>query len=226
MVILDWYEITLQALADLWMGFIIFLPKLVGAIVVLVIGWIVAAVIGRIVSEVLRKIKFNQLFEKGSWKTALEKAEFKVDASGFIGAIFKWVLIIVFLLAAVEILGLETFSEFVKAVVLYLPNVIAAALILVVAVIISDLLEKIVRAGVEGAGVGYGRLAAAIVKWSIWVVAAFAILEQVGVAPQLVSTLLTGIVGLLVIAGGIAFGLGGKDTAGELLDNLRKRFKE
>jgi len=162
---------------------------------------------------------------KGNLKSALDKANFKVDASGFVGAIFKWVLVIVFLLAAVEVLGLTQFASFLNGVLDYLPNIIVAVLILVVAIIISDILEKIVRASVESTKVGYGDLAGSIVRWSIWVFAIFAILDQLQIAPMLIQTLLTGLVAFIVIAGGIAFGLGGKDAASNFIDKVRGKFR-
>jgi len=229
-MVIDWYTITLRALADLWQGFLLFLPKIIGALIVFLIGWFIAIGIGKLVTEILKRLKFNQIFEKGVWKEALEKAEFKIDASGFIGAICKWILVIVFLLAAVEILGLVQFADFLTKVLGYLPNVIVAALIFVVAVIIADIAEKIVRAGVESVRVGYGRIAGAIVRWSIWIFAILAILRQLLVAPALIDTIFSalvyGVVALLVISFGLAFGLGGKEVAAEILQNLRKKLKE
>lgn len=228
-MIVDWYDITIAAFLDLWRGFVAFVPKLIGALVVFLIGWFFAVAVGRLVEEILRRLKFNQLFEKGVWRDALEKAEFKVDASGFIGAIVKWALVIVFLLASVEILGLPEFASFLVMVLGYLPNVIVAALIFVVAVIIADIVEKIVRAGVESTRVGYGHLAGGIVRWSILIFAILAILRQLLIVPKMVdilfSALVYGAVALFVISAGLAFGLGGKDLASELLQNLRKKIK-
>ncbi len=225
MLLIDWYDITAQALLDLWRVFINFIPALIGALVIFLIGWFISVGIGKIIAEVLRKLKFNQLFDKGGMKTALEKADIKVDASGFVGSIFKWVLVIVFLLAAVEVLGFTQFAGFLTNVLGYLPNVIVAVLIFVVAVIIADILEKIVRAAVEGTKVGYGDVSGAIVKWSIWVFAILAILYQLNVAPGLIETLVGGVVYLVVIAGGLAFGLGGKDIATDILQGLRKKLQ-
>jgi small-conductance mechanosensitive channel len=221
----DWYTITFQSLQSLWQGMISFLPALIGAIVIMVIGWFVSMGIGRLITEILRKLKFNQIFERGVWKEALAKAEFKVDASGFVGAVCKWILIIVFLLAAVEILGFEQFADFLKNVLGYLPNVIVAVLIFVVAVIVADIIEKVVRAAVEGMKIGYGHLVGMIAKWSIWIFAILAILLQLKIAPELVQTLFTGLVAMLVISAGLAFGLGGKDLAAEVLRNLHKKLK-
>ena len=225
-MVLDWYSATLEALQGLWQGFVIFIPKLFGAIIIFIIGWFIAIALGKVISEILKRIKFNQIFERGVWKEALEKAEFKIDASGFIGAICKWILVIVFLLVAVEILGLVQFADFLVKVLAYLPNVVVAALIFVVAVIIADILEKVVRAVVEGVRVGYGQVVGAIVRWSIWIFAILAILIQLKITPALLQTLFIGFVALIAIAGGIAFGLGGKEAAAELLQDFKKKLKE
>ena len=225
MIVFDWYELIVEALKDLLQGFLTFTPKLIGAVVIFIIGWFIAIAVGKIVATVLRKLNLNRFFEKGSIKGILEKSEFKLDISGFIGTIFKWIFVVVFLLVAVEILELEQFGVFLTNVLDYLPNVIVAVLIFVVAVIIADILEKIVRAAVEGVKSGYGNWVGIIVRWSIWLFAIFAILYQLKVAPGLIQTLLSGIVGLIVIAGGIAFGLGGKDVAAEILQNLKNKLQ-
>ena len=222
----EWYYVTMQALLNLWQGTIDFVPRLVGALVIFFIGWIVAMAVQKIVAEILKAIRFNSLFEKGSMKVAMERANVKVDASAFIGAIIKWVLVFAFILAAVEVMGFVQFAEFLRDVLGYLPNVIIAVLMLAAAVIIADISEKIVRVAVEGAKVGYGNLAGSIVRWSIWVFAILAILYQLKVVPELIQTLLTGIVALIVIAGGLAFGLGGKDAAADILENIRKKIAD
>lgn len=225
MIVGDWYSTTAKALLDLWGGFISFIPKLIGALIIFLIGWFISIGVGKLIAQLLRKIKFNRIFEKGGMKTALEKAEIKVDASGFIGVIFKWVLMIVFLLAAVEVLGLIQFADFLTEVLKYLPNVVIAVLIFAVAVIIADILEKVIRAAVEGIKVGYGHISGVIVKWSIWIFAILAILYQLQIAKELVQVLFTGIVALIVIAGGLAFGLGGKEFAANILQSIKRKFQ-
>jgi len=225
MIIQTWAETTTVALQNLWQGFLSFIPNLIGAIIVFIIGWLISLGIGKLIAEILTRIKFNQLFERAGWQQALEKAELKVNAAEFVGAIVKWVLVIVFLLAAVEILGLVQFAGFVKNVLAYLPNVIVAALIFVVTVIVVDIVEKVVRAAVEGVKVGYGHFVSAIIKWSIWIFAVLAILHQLGVARSFMETLFTGFVAMLVIALGISFGLGGKEVAAEILRDLRNKLK-
>jgi len=226
MIVTGWLDTTIIALKNLWLGFIDFIPNLIGAIIVFLIGWLISIALGKLIAEILKRIKFNRIFEKGGWKTALEKAEIKVDASSFIGAIIKWVLLIVFLAAAVEILGFNQLTVFLTQKVLpFLPNVVVAAFIFVVAVIIADILEKVVRAAVEGAKVGYGQLVGAIVRWSIWVFAILIILSQLGIGEVFMADLFRGIVVMIVLAIGLAFGLGGKDVAAEILQDLRNKLR-
>ena len=225
MLFTNWYSVTMDSLMRLWQGFLNFMPALIGAVVVFFIGWLVSAAVGKLTASILKKARFNQVFEKGVWKDALAKAEFKVDAAEFVGAVVKWVLVIVFLMAAVEILGLVAFAGFLNSVLAYLPNVLVAVFIFVVAVIIADIMEKVVRATVESISVGYGHLAGAIVRWSIWIFAILAILVQLKITPSLIQTFVTGFVALIALAGGIAFGLGGKDVAGEIVRDLYKKLK-
>jgi hypothetical protein len=225
-MVIDWVQLTGEALKGLWIGFIDFLPKIIGAVIIFLVGWFIAVVIGRIVSEILRRIKFDRIFERENWKKALEKAEIKVDVSSFVGAIFKWVLVIVFLLASVEILGLVQFASFLQRVLNYLPNVIIAVVVFVAAVIIADILEKVIRAAVESTRIGYGHIVRIIVKWSIWVFAILTILYQLGIGRPFMTDLFRGIIYTLVIAFGLSFGLGGKEVAAEILQDLRRRFKE
>ena len=132
-----WSIITIQALQTAWQGFLLFLPKLIGAIIVFLIGWFISIGIGRLIAEILRRLKIDRIFERTGWKEALEKAELKVNVSEFIGAIFKWILVIVFLLASVEILGLTQFADFLRKVVSWLPNLIVAIAVFVVAIIVA-----------------------------------------------------------------------------------------
>ena len=224
-MVLDWLDATKLSLQSIWQGFIIFIPNLLGAIVIFLVGWIIAVAIGKLIAEILKKIQLDKVFETGEWKKALQRADIKVDVSAFIGAIVKWVLMIAFLIAAVQILGFSQLETFFNRVLAYLPNVVVAAFMFVIAVIIADIVEKLVRAAVEGAKMGQGPIAGAIVKWSIWVLAIFAILMQLGIAQALVTTIIQGLVALIVIAGGIAFGLGGKDIAADILQDLRNKLK-
>jgi hypothetical protein len=208
----------------------VFVPRLLLAIIVFVVAYIISAGIGRLVTEVLKGLKFNKLFEKEGWQKAIERAEIKVDPAAFIGAIFKWVFVIISILLAVDIMQLTKFADLVMNVLDYLPNVIIAVLIFVVAVVIADIVEKLVRATVEKMKVAYASLAASIVRWTIWIFAIFMILDQLLPQSDLVQTLYKGIVygavSAIALAVGLAFGLGGRDSAGEAIKNMVRKINQ
>jgi hypothetical protein len=223
----EWSLIVVQPLLK---DFVSFLANLVLAIIVFIVGYLISVGIGKIITEILKSIRFNKLFEKEGWKKALQRAGIEVNPSEFIGAIFKWVLVIVSLLLAVDIMKLTDFAIFLTNVLNYLPRVIVAVLVFVVAIIIADIVEKIVRATVERLKVGYGYLAASIVKWAIWIFTVFLILDQLLPSNALVKTLYTGIiygiVGAAALAVGLAAGLGGKDTAAKIISDIQRKIGE
>ena len=224
---IDWSLAIIQPfLQDL----VSFVAKLLLAVVVFIIGYLISVGIGKLVTEILKSVKFNKLFEKEGWKTALQRARIDVDPSGFIGAVFKWVFVIVSLSVAVSTFGLTQFSVFLGSVLDYLPNVVGAVLVFVVAVIISDIIEKLVRVSVERIKIGSGYLAASIVKWAIWTFTVFLILDQLLPTSVLIKTLYNsivyGIVGALALGVGLAIGLGGKDVAAEILGDMKKKIQQ
>ena len=222
----DWLSVVQPFLQQL----IAFIANLVVAIVVFIIGYLISVGIGKLVAEILKSIRFNKLFEKEGWRKALQRANVDVNPSEFIGAIFKWSFVIVSLLVAVDVLKLTAFAGFLTQVLNYVPNVIVAVLVFVVAIVISDIVEKIVRATVERLKVGYGFLAASIVKWAIWIFTFFLILGQLLPNNALIVTLYTGIVygivGALALGVGLAIGLGGKDTAAKIISDMHKKIEE
>ena len=224
-MIQDWYWATYNAVQDLWVSFLYFIPNLVGAVVVFVVGWFIASWAGLGVTKVLNWLKLNQFFVKSQWDEALEKAGIKSDVAGFIGQICRWVLVITFLSASVEVLGLVTFAALLTKVVAWLPNVIVAILMMVVAVILADILEKIVVVSLVKARMKHTHLASLAVKWSIYIFALFAILMQLDVASFLVQTIFTGVIAILVIGCGLALGLGAKDVVKDLLEDLTRKLK-
>lgn len=223
----DW---SLSIIQPLLQGLVGFVANLVLAIVIFVIGYLISVAIGKIITEILKSVKFNKLFEKEGWTKALARARVEVNPSEFIGAIFKWVFVVISLLVAVDVLKLTKFAEFLSDVLNYLPNVIVAVLVFVVAVIISDIVEKLVRVAVERMKVGAGYLAASITKWAIWVFTIFLVLDMLLPSSLLIKTLYTsivyGIVAAISIALGLAFGLGGKDAAAGILEDMKRKIEQ
>ena len=215
-------------LGELWESFLSFMPQFIWALIIFVIGWFFAIGISRLIEEVLKRLKFDKLFQIKKWSEALEKAEFKAKPSEFIGSICKWILIIVVLSIIAEILlpPAAAFGEFLSNVVAWLPNLLAAILIFVATVVISGFVEKLVKAGLHGAKIEYDKIIGAISKWAIWIFGISAILMQLGIGRELILVLFQGIIFLLALAGGLAFGLGGKDVAADFCKQMRDKFNQ
>lgn len=218
-----WTGAIVTSLSELWQQFVSFIPNLVAALIVFFVGWAIAVAVGRLIEKALMVLRINSAFEsiKGL-RTAVEQAGLKLNIARLVGEIFKWFLIVVTLLAATDILGLAEVSSFLTAVLLYIPNVVVAALILVIAVVLSNFVYRTVLASVEAAGFTSGGAVALVSKWAIIIFAIFAALLQLNVATPLIQTFLTALFAMLAIAGGLAFGLGGKDLAAKWLKKLEE----
>lgn len=223
----EWMLSIIQPFLQNLIGFV---ANLLLAIIVFIIGYLVSIGIGTIITEVLKSVRFNKLFEKEGWTRALQRANISVNPSEFIGAIVKWVFVIVSLLIAVDILKLAQFGMILAQVLNYLPNVVVAALIFVSAVIISDIIEKIVRVAVERMKVGYGYIASSIITWAIWIFTIFLILDQLlpqnNLIQTLYSSIIYGIVFAVSLGLAIAIGLGGKDTAAEVISDMKRKVMQ
>ena len=217
-----WSEVLALSFQKLWLGLIDFLPKLFLSVIILCVGWIIAITLDKAVSRIIRILKIDKALQGLGIEKYLEKAGFRLDVGAFIGGLVKWFIIIGFLVAALDVLGLNQVNTFLQEILAYLPNVIVAALILVAAALIANAVQKIVVGSARGAGLPSARFLSGIAKWAIWVFALLAALYQLGIAGPFLQTLFTGFVAMIVIAGGLAFGLGGKEVAARYLEKLRQ----
>lgn len=222
MTVQYWGEVITNSLQTLWSGFIGFLPSFLGAIIVFIIGWLIAIALGKLAAQIIRALKIDDVLAKTGLGEKLARANMKLDSGKFIGGLVKWFFIIVFLMAAVDIIGLGEVTDFLKQVLLYIPRLIVAVLILLVAVLVASFFEKIVKASVETAGLRASGFLAKIARWAVLIFGFLAALIQLGVVPNLINTLFTGVVVALAIALGLAFGLGGRDLAARLLEKWEK----
>lgn len=218
---LSYSDAVVGSLLGLWSQFASFLPNLIAALIVFFVGWAIAIAAGRIVEKLLVVLRINAAFEniKGL-NSAVQRAGLKINVPMLVGEIVKWFLIIVTLLAATDILGLNEISGFLTSVLLYIPNVVVAALILIIAVVLANFVYRTVVASIEAAGFGSAHMIAAVSKWAIIVFAILAALTQLNVATTLIQTIVTALFAMLALAGGLAFGLGGRDLAAKWLKKM------
>lgn len=224
MIVQTWTDVIIASLQNLWEWFVGFIPSLFGAIVVFVVGWLIAMALGRLIAKVLAAAQIDKIFDQLGIVKAVHKAGLDWEFSGFVGWIVKWFLLIAFFMAAADILGLTEVASFLTAILTYAPNIFVAALILVIAAVVADFLEKIIRASIKAAEFTAPKMLGVMVRWAVWVFAFLAVFDQLGIASNLINTLFMGFVAFLAIAGGLAFGLGGQGVAKDWLEKLSKEI--
>jgi len=217
----NWGEVFSQSLIGLWYGFMNFVPGLLGAIILLIIGLAVGVIIGKAITQVIAALKVDKLFESAGADAFMNRAGLKLNVSGFIGGVVKWFIVIVFLMASLQILGLTQVNDFLReAVLYYLPKVIIASLVLVIATILADAMRKVVKASAQAANIRSANMLGSITLYSIWIFALIIALSELGIATAFMQILFTGLIAALAIALGLAFGLGGKEAASRAVEKF------
>lgn len=222
----NWSEILAASFQNLWAYFIDFLPRFIGALIVLVVGWIIALILGNLVVRIIDFLRIDHLIEKLGLKKGFQKADLELNVAKLVGWLVKWFLIAVFLIAAADILHWTQITAFLNRVVVYLPNVIIAVIILLVGMIVANFTSEVVHKAVRAAKLISADFLAGLAKWAILIFTFMAALIQLGIAAALIETLFTGFVAMLAIALGLAFGLGGREQASKFIDRLRKEISE
>lgn len=227
MLIQDWQDVFVASYQEVWGTILAFLPNLVVALVVFVIGWMVAMALAKLVEKVVDALKIDPLLAKMGMDKPLDRAGLTLDAGYFVGELVKWFVLLVVFLTSADILGLEGVSEFLNTVLLpYIPKVIVAAVVLLLGILFANLTQKVVHASVSATGVGFSRMVGAVSWWAVAIFAFITALEQLQVNLFFLQTLYTGIIAMLTIAFGLAFGLAGKEAAADFLAKLRDQMRD
>lgn len=215
---LTWGDVFNASLQELWWGFIQFAPRLVMAIVFFAIGWVLGNIIAKALEQVFRSLKVDNLLRSIGVENFFRKAGMNLNSGYFIGEVAKWFIVIVFLIPSLDLVGLNSIKDFLQNDVLgFLPKVIVAALILIIATIVAEALRKTVTASARTINLTSANMLGAIAKYAVWVFAFIIALGQLGVADYYMSVLFTGIIAMISIGGALAFGLGGRDAAARFI---------
>ena len=211
-------QVIQLSLLDLWSRLIGILPDILGAVIVLLLGFIIAPILGGIVKKVFDVIRIDDLAEKAGFKEITAGYSKTFSISLLIGKIVKWFFILAFVMASAEILGWTRITQFLNEIIFYIPQVLIAVIILVFGVIAGNFFDILVTRSLIGtnAPVDNPQVMGKVTKWAFVLFALMAAMLQIGIAPSLIQILFAGI----VLALALAFGLGGREKAGQLLDYI------
>ena len=199
------------------------IPRIIGFAVVLIVGWIVSSLLGRGVEALLHAVRFNDLARRSGFADFVQKMGVKDDSAGVIASIVKWFVRLITLVVAFDTLGLPAVSGVLQQLLLWLPNLVVALVVLVIGGLAANALSQLVRGATAEAGFSNSDMLATVAKVAVWGFTIVVAVNQLGIATTLINTLLVGIVGAFTIAFGLAFGLGGRDRAAQLLDSWGRR---
>jgi hypothetical protein len=220
---LEWENLIADPVRQMLTRILGYLPILLGALVILIVGWIAARAIRRILDWLLKTIRFDTLADKAGISAILRKGDLKISAREVVSNIVYWLIIIMVLVMTVDALGLPKSSDVLSSLFAYVPKVIAALLVLIVAMFLANFVSGIVRTAASNANLPKPEIFAGISRWAIIIFAVTISLEQLGIAPLLVTATFNIILGGVCLALALAFGLGGKDAAARYLEELKQK---
>jgi small-conductance mechanosensitive channel len=227
MVFTTWADVLSQSFQNLFYGLVAFIPNLVIAIIIFIVGWLVGVGLGRVVMQIVNSLRVDQALRAAGLEHLLSRAGFELSSGKFLGFLVKWFFIIVFLVAALDVLHLSTVNLFISEVVLgYLPQVIVAVMILLVAAVVAEAAERVVVGSAKAASLHAAGFLGKVARYAIWIFALLAALAQLNVATAFVQTLFTGVVIAVSLAVGLAFGLGGQSAAGRYIEHLQSEIRD
>jgi hypothetical protein len=214
-------DILGQALVDTGMTLIAFLPSVIIAVIIFALGWAFGTILGRAVDHLVTVLRVDRALHKAGFDQLSERAGIRVSVAAFLGGIVKWLVVVAFTIASAEILGLTQVTQLLRDILVYIPQVIIAAVILVIAMLLGDFVSRLVSHSVKATGMN-GELASQMSKWSIIIVGGvFPALTQLRIAQGLVEVLFTGVVFSISLALGLSFGLGGRDAAAKAIEKMK-----
>ena len=221
----DWGEALTTSIAQALSLFLAAIPRIVGFLIILAIGWFLATLIAKGVAALLRSIRFNDMAERSGFAGFVANTGVETDSSGFVADIAKWFIRLMTLVVGFDALGLPAVSDVFRLVLLWLPNLAVAVAVLILGGLAANWLAGLVRATTAKGELGNPDLLASIVRVAVWAFAIVVALNQVGIARELVNILFMATVGAVALALGLAFGIGGRDTAAEVVRNWYERSR-
>ena len=213
----NWQDAIIVAGSSVLSRLAIFIPNLLGAILILIIGWLAGAWLKFLVSKILGAVKLNALITGTAVDSFLKKAEIRGKIEDILGSTVRWLTIFIFFIAAVNILGLSTVSQVLNNILAYMPKVFSAAIVLLAGVLLAGLVESLVKGAVGSVAVSFSRFLGKLASWIVMIFATLAAISELGIAANFINTLITGTIAMLSLGLGLALGLGSKDIVKEIL---------
>jgi hypothetical protein len=218
-VVLSWGDAVMVSLTRALGDFMAFIPKLIGALLILLIGWLISRLVENLVTRGLRMVRFNQIADRAEIDQFIARAGVQMDPASVVGKFVYWFLMLSFVIAAFGALGLSQVEGVLASIIGFIPNVIVAMIVLLVGALVANFVANLVRGSAATARLGDANLLASMARIAVLVFASLMALDQLEIAPTIINTLWMALVGMFAVAGALAFGLGGRDVAKRMVED-------
>lgn len=222
---LNYQDAFLLAVKDTIANVLSYIPTILAAVVVFFLGLVIAKWAKVLTIKLLNALKLSAVVRKSGFEPFLKKAEITMRAEDIIGGVVKWLIILVFFIATVNMLGLPTVSVVLNSVLGYIPRVISAILVLTIGILLAGVVEGVIKGALGQVDVRASRLMAKIASWLVVVFSSLAAINELQIAQALINSLFVGFVAMLAIGIGLALGLGAKDLVSRILNEWYDRLK-
>jgi hypothetical protein len=222
----NWGDAILTSVSSALALLLAAVPRIIGFLIIIIVGWIIAGILSRAVAGLLRTVRFNDLAQRSGFSGFIKNMGVDTDPSGALALVAKWFVRLIVLVVAFDALGLPAVSDVLRQLLLWLPNLVVALVVLVLGGLAANGLANLVRGATAQAQLGNPNFLANIARIAVWGFAIVVAVNQIGIATTLVNTLFMGLVGALALALGLSFGLGGRETAAEIVQNWYVSGKE
>ena len=222
---MDPKELFLEPLKATGEKIISLLPALVGALVILLLGWLVAKILKAALIKLLVAVRFEKFGERSGLSKFLSRGDIKHSLADILGAVFFWIIFLFFIDLAVDVLELSLIEDLINSIISFIPNLIAAVLIIIIGMFLSSFFKGVVKVAASSYDLAHRELLAKIVQYLIIFFTLAIALEQLGVATQILVNSVLIIVGAIAFGLALAFGLGSKDVAGKIVNKMLESEK-
>lgn len=212
--------------SDFWASVGDYLPNILGAFLLLIFGLLVAKLLQALVEKVLKTLNVNALLKQKQIAQTLKTAEVNVDLVDIAGRVVFWVVVIIFGLAISDVLELTAMSEVIREIINYLPNILAAVIVMTVTIAGGRLIRDVVAASLARMRADFAHSVAVAAYYVVLVFGTLMAIDQLGFNTTILTANITIIVAGVVLALALAFGLGGRETAGKIIDDMYSNYKK
>lgn len=216
-------DIFVASLTEFWTDFVVFMPRLLAALVILFFGWMLAKLLRAGMLRLLRIVQFQRLAEKSGLEAFLEQGNVNITLSRLLSDIVYWLVLLIVIVSVSQSLGLEVVARLFTRVINYVPNILAAILVLVFGALIARFINRLIFAYLKRVGVSNALTISTVAEYGVQVFVIFVALEQLQIGTALLISAFQIGFGALALAFAIAFGLGGKERANEILTRMSRR---